>query len=88
MNGAQKAKSPGGAGPNAENKTDSTSVTESSDARNLDKRRSNAIARLALRGHITTPVLTGGFFVSRHGLSRHCKNIDELERFAALVGAA
>jgi hypothetical protein len=50
----------------------------------VDKRHATAFARLALRGY-TCHRLPEGYIVGRWGLMRELADLDELERFVAVV---
>lgn len=44
------------------------------------------LARLALAGHIVHRGDIGDFTVCKYGMTRYCKDFDELEAFARQVG--
>ena len=84
MSADQKAKSPGGAGLNAETKTNSTIIPQDCPDR---KRAANLKAQLALKGFAVHEVISGGYFVSRWNLTKFCPALQDLEVFARQVGA-
>lgn len=84
MSADQKAKSPGGAELNADTKTDSTSIPQDCPDR---KRIANLKAQLALKGFAVHEVISGGYFCSKWNLTKFCPALQDLEAFAAQVGA-
>lgn len=51
------------------------------------KHESTLVAKLALRGHATHKLASGGYLVVWQGCSRHCGDLESLEAFARQVGA-
>jgi hypothetical protein len=51
------------------------------------KRLATVTAQLALKGFQVYPVATGGYFVARWDRTKFCAAIEDLEAFAAQVGA-
>jgi hypothetical protein len=52
----------------------------------LTKPEATIKAAFALNGHTVHKGTDGGFYVSRFGLSRYCKDLEALQDFAKLVG--
>lgn len=44
------------------------------------------IAKLSILGHTVSKNRSGGFLVSRWGLTRHCADLESLKTFAKQVG--
>jgi hypothetical protein len=84
MSADQKAKSPGGAELNANTKINTASIPQDCPDR---KRLANLKAQLALKGFAVHEVISGGYFVSRWNLTKFCAALQDLESFAAQVGA-
>lgn len=85
MKGAlQKTQSPVAAGQSAGQEAEAPIVVQPAD---LGKAEATLMAQLALRGHATHKLTSGGFLVVRQGCSRHCSDIEALEAFARQVGA-
>lgn len=63
-------------------------VTQAAEERADQKRFATLQARLALRGYVLRKIDGGGFVCSRWGMFRELQNLDAVERFAGLVGAA
>jgi hypothetical protein len=84
MSAAQKAQSPVAAGQSANETTDAMIVAQSLEER---KREATLRAKFALRGHAVHRTVEGGYLVCRHGLVKHCPDLDSLEGFARTVGA-
>lgn len=51
-----------------------------------NKQETNVIAQLALKGYATRRVEGGGFYVSRWNLAKFCRDLADLQTFAAEVG--
>ena len=51
-----------------------------------EKAAERLIARLEASGHAVQKNRSGGFLVSRWGLSRHCLDLESLRDFAKQVG--
>ena len=51
------------------------------------KRFANAQARLALHGYVLRKLSDGGFICTKWNLCRELTSLDDVERFASLVGA-
>lgn len=54
----------------------------------LTKPEASLTAAFALKGHTVHKGQDGGFYVSRYGLSRYCKDLKALQDFAKLVGVS
>ena len=63
-------------------------VTQADDARAARKRFTTVQAKLALRGFVLRKIDDGTFVCTRWGMFRELQNLDAVERFAGLVGAA
>jgi hypothetical protein len=50
-----------------------------------NKQEANCIAQLALNGYSTRRVEGGGYYVSRWNLAKFCRDLGDLEQFAAEV---
>jgi hypothetical protein len=88
MTDHQKSECPAATGHIAEQQsTDSSIVARPDAACNAVKRLANLTAQFALRGFEVYEV-KDGFLVTRWNLSKHVATLDDLERFARVVGAA
>ena len=47
-----------------------------------------AVATLALHGYVVHVGDDGDFIVCKHGMSRHCQDLDALQDFARKIGVA
>lgn len=83
-----ETRTPGGDRANADESTDGPIVRASSPAAaaSPDKRLATLMAKLARRGHAVHQT-SDGFLVARWNMSRHVRDLEELEQFARQIGA-
>ena len=67
--------------------TDTANDLDFATGKRQRKAISTAVATLALHGH-AVHVGNGDYLVSRWGMSRYCQNLEALQDFARMVGAA
>lgn len=85
MSTAHTAKSPGGAGPIADNQNSNDLDFPTAGRRR--KAISTVTAQLALAGHAVHAGACGDFLVSKWNMSRYCQDFEALQEFARQVGA-
>jgi len=85
MSTAHTAKSPGGAGPYADNQNSNDHDFATGERRR--KALSTVTAQLALQGHVVHVGQSGDFVVCKQGLSKYCQDMGALQDFARQIGA-
>jgi len=85
MRAAQTAKSPGGAGPYADNQN--SNDLDFATGERQRKALSTLTAQLALHGHVVQAGDEGDYLVvSRWGMSQYCEDLEALQDFARQIG--
>ncbi len=65
-----------------------TNVVEFPTGTRQGKAEATQIAELALAGHVVHKGRSGDYLVCKYGLTRHCKDFDELQLFARKLGVS
>ena len=84
-NGKTSEKAPGACDSEGLDNT-TTHVLEFPTAMRHGKDEATQIAELALAGHVVHKGRSGDYLVCKYGLTRHCKDLDELQLFARKLG--